>query len=155
MSTSWRGLLLCSGLFLLPPLETYVNVQGVGAGVAAEVTLGNGIQPKFLVLLIKSLIVAELLTRLKLHMSVCIRGSSPHEFVPRVCVWCYTPAGISSQLTDSLFPSSQLCPWVLCNAAPSTDTTHGDSTGAKNLYVDKLQVHILSVLDHCTDGVPL
>lgn len=46
-----------------------------------------------------------------------------------VCVWCYTPAGISSQLTDSLFPSSQLCPWVLCNAAQSTDTTQQEHRG--------------------------
>lgn len=36
-----------------------------------------------------------------------------------VCVWCYIPAGISSQLTDSMFPSSQLCPWVLHVAIPS------------------------------------
>lgn len=36
-----------------------------------------------------------------------------------VCVWYYIPAGISSQLTDSMFPSSQLCPWVLRVASPS------------------------------------
>lgn len=34
--------------------------------------------------------------------------------MPCVCVWCYNPAGISSQLTDNMFPS----PLLLSLGAP-------------------------------------
>ncbi len=48
-------------------------------------------------------------------VSVC--ESSPHQSAPFVCACgVNTPAGISSQLTDSKFPSSKLCPWVLQQA---------------------------------------
>lgn len=79
-----------------------------------------------------------------------------------VCVEYYTPAGFSSQLTDSMFPSSLLCPWVLhlvylqcCTPPPPLHPfKHTHSNSHPPIHAEALLVYACACMNETSSRAP-